>query len=304
MFVSETAAGAFLYDSVWRWVSLHVLVADVGGVIELRINGATVLTVAGDTYPGGYSSAPIVMLRLYYHSYYDDFVWNSPFYVLNYDGGATPGNVPTVGYTVADGTGKTAVVRNYSGDGTSGFLVVDTVVGVWVDGDPISDAGAGGVFAATTCGGVITDNVSWQDTPVFIKLASASADGTTITWTPSAGSNYQCISELPPAAFPDTTTYVTTTVSGNSDTYAVTNAPADAGPIRDVRVFAYARRDGTGIQRTRTLVRSGGTTYDSAGTVSGTSWLWRSAAVPIDPATGVGWVVAGLNDAEFGVKAG
>jgi hypothetical protein len=294
----STAQTWYASDAKWRWWSVHVLIADVLGVIEVRLNEERILSYTGDTKPGTETTVNVLKLSTG-GTCYDDIVVNSTHYTICYDGGATPANVPAVGSTVTDGGAKSAVVRNYAGDGTSGVLTVDTIVGVWADGDAIGD---GVSFSAVTLGGANAGNRTWPNEQ-YITLTSATGAGATTAWTASAGSNYQCIDELPPATYPDTTDYVSSTVAGNVDTYAWGSIAASAVLVDDVQVAIYARRDGTGIRHVRAQVRTGGTTYDYAGLIEGTSWLWARAPAVIDPTTLAQWTVANLNAAEFGVKS-
>jgi hypothetical protein len=300
-FRAGTVMTAMYADKTWRWVNVHVLVADALGVIELRINEQQLAVYVGDTKPG--ADTAFNTLQLAYDTCYDDFVWNSTHYVICYDGGVTPANVPVVGNTVTGAVSTaTAVVRAYVGDGTSGYIIVDTIGGggAWQNGEGVTDTGT---FSATTSSALLADNRSWPNETYF-GLYKADGAGAAAAWTPTGGGglNYACIDEVPPATFPDTTDYVNTGVAGNVDTYTYTDLPADALAVVDCRMHAYAKREDATLSRVRLQGRTGGVTYDGPGLAQTASYAWYKAMVPVDD-TGTVWTPAAWNAAEFGVKS-
>jgi hypothetical protein len=95
--------------------------------------------------------------------------------------------------------------------------------------------------------------------PTKIDLQFPSADGDTVQFTPSAGSNYQNVDE----AVPDgDTTYNETSTVGHDDLYAFP-VWSGAGTINAVQVVARTRTTG-GSSTAALTVKSNGTIYDGA----------------------------------------
>lgn len=131
------------------------------------------------------------------------------------------------------------------------------------------------------------------------------ADGSTVNWTPSAGSNYQCIDDAL-KSYNDDTDYISEGTT-NDDNLASHNtvSATNASVIHFAALFALARSDTTG-DKLALIVKSGGTTDVGAdlaliGTTS-TAYRWRKKIWTVDPNTSSAWSVANINSAEWGVR--
>lgn len=137
------------------------------------------------------------------------------------------------------------------------------------------------------------------DVKVFASLPSGA--GNSAQWTPSTGSNYQCVDESSPNAATD---YVSETTVNEKDTYAFADI-AGSGTVLGAQVSVYAQKSDAGAVRgIKAVCRSGSTEADSAEAILSTSWRY-ALQVPFetDPATSAAWAsLAALNAAEWGVK--
>jgi hypothetical protein len=134
---------------------------------------------------------------------------------------------------------------------------------------------------------------------VTVSALYPSGAGATTGWTPSAGSNYQCVDE---ALVNDDSDYNSTSTISAKDTYAFANAPSGAD-IRAVQVVTAQRKSTEGPGTIKHVVRSGGTDYDQAGQgIGGTSYSFLRSILETDPATAAAWTESGFNAAEFGLK--
>jgi hypothetical protein len=124
--------------------------------------------------------------------------------------------------------------------------------------------------------------------------------GYSTQWTPSAGSNYQCVDETPE----NTSDYVSATVLDSIDSYTMGNLPAGVtGDICGILLSTYAKRADTGIPtKIKPFVRTNST--DFLGTERELSNVW--AAYPEiweqNPDTAAAWSIAEINALETGVK--
>jgi hypothetical protein len=142
-------------------------------------------------------------------------------------------------------------------------------------------------------------NARTPATRVFTDLPTAA--GAAAEFTPSAGSNYQCVDEQPNDG---DATYVSAAAAPASDLYAY---PSDTVPsatiVYGVGVELVARKDDLGGNEINPLLRSDATVYESTPAIAlTTSHVRHKRFWNLDPATGQPWTVARANAAQVGVK--
>jgi len=119
-------------------------------------------------------------------------------------------------------------------------------------------------------------------------------------WTPSTGSNYECVNDL----YVDTADYVESTASGVYDTYSFDNLAVVSGAVHGIQMSAYTWKTNAGFKKSRFAFRPTSTTYD--GDVlhylqdSGT---YVQEVSSLNPETSSQWTIADVNSAEFGMKS-
>jgi hypothetical protein len=135
---------------------------------------------------------------------------------------------------------------------------------------------------------------------VATMLPEAAGDST--DFTPSAGDNYACVDENPSN---DDTDYVEDATTDHTDLYNYTALTAISSGIVGCQVNTVCRETDATSYNLKTVCKSDDTASDDAGQAIGTtSYVNRKRIIETDPDTGVAWLQAGLNAAQFGVKVG
>lgn len=140
---------------------------------------------------------------------------------------------------------------------------------------------------------------TWTNDTRIDHLRPAGA-GNSASFTPSAGSNFQCVDDTTYNA----TDYVESSTAGHKDSYAFSDLPHSPPSIFGVVATVVAQKDDAGARSLKPMVRSGGVDYSAAsGTTLNQGSYSRVADVrEVDPATSAGWTIAGVNAAEFGFE--
>ena len=160
------------------------------------------------------------------------------------------------------------------------------------------NGGSGGCFRGYVDNFVL-DNAAYPGQS-FIAGIMPNGAGYSTQWTPSAGSNYACVDEVPPSD----ADYVYTNTVGNVDTYALSDLPGTAVAVKAVQVQARARKEGVATPQNLDLaVRTTGGDYFSADKVLSTSFVSLSHLWETNPGTAAAWTVSEVNAMEAGVKA-
>lgn len=131
-----------------------------------------------------------------------------------------------------------------------------------------------------------------------IQCLLPSGAGTTTQFTPSAGSNYQCVDETPPN---DDTDYVEDGNIGDKDTYAFQDLTPTSGTVYGVQLGLRARKTDAGGRSIQSVARVGATEVNSADEVLSTSYLYFFDVRETKPGGGA-WTISDVNSAEFGQK--
>jgi len=141
---------------------------------------------------------------------------------------------------------------------------------------------------------------------VRIERLSPSGAGTTTDFTPSAGANWDAVDDITSGEIlrDDDTTYVESKVAGIKDTYAfTTSATTTPAEIVAVSVKSNVRKTDAG---SRTFVHVAkapeGDEDDSAALYPSVTYRYMESVFETDPNSGVAWLIADVNTAEFGYK--
>jgi len=159
--------------------------------------------------------------------------------------------------------------------------------------------GSGGDSAYAYFDNFVCDDADWIGETKIQGIAPTAA-GNATNWTPSAGSNYDCVEEIPPSD----TDYVSTNTADLIDTYTTGDLAGTIAEIKCVQVQARTAFDATPTPTNINLVaRSGGTDYFSGdiavpAAYKELSYLWEA-----DPATAVAWIESGVNALQIGIKS-
>lgn len=245
--------------------TFHTLVAMRAGAIEVRLgsSAAAPLIASGG---GGYVSGAWYYLEMY--------------------------------VKIADSGGQVAVkvdgtqVINFTGDTRNG--------GTDTDIDQIQFQGNGvscylDDYSVYNALGSV--NNTWPGDRRVITLSPTGA-GNSTQMTPSTGSNWQTVDELPVSS----TDYVDGDI-GEKDTYALANLPSNVTAVHAVQAAVVAKKTDAGDMSMRPILRSGSTDYAGTTTTVGAADAVKFDMWETDPATSAAWLVAAVNAAEVGVEA-
>jgi len=180
---------------------------------------------------------------------------------------------------------------DYTGDTTPGPTTIDRI-------------GLGTNYTGSACyayyDNFIVDNETFPGN-TRIQAIRPTAAGNSTQWTPSAGSNWDCVDEVPPS----TSDYVYTNTPDSLDLYTFGDLSGSIDSIQCVQVQALAMLEGAPTpQKLQLAVRTGGSNYFSnskaipTGSPRTVFDIWVN-----NPNTSSPWEASEVNGAEFGIKA-
>ncbi len=147
------------------------------------------------------------------------------------------------------------------------------------------------------------DDDFWGDITVVSKFPSANGDQN--DFTPSAGSNYECVDESATDFPDDDTTYVESGTVDHIDLYAMGDLDgySDADyTVKGFQVNMVAKKSDTGTKTMRTQVKQDATVYDGAVVApSADSYAAYSTPYGVAPDT-TAWTVDKVNALQIGAK--
>lgn len=176
---------------------------------------------------------------------------------------------------------------------------------LYADGVSLSGASMGGgqnvfrisdVIVMDTTGSYCNDLLGARRVQAMVPTGA----GNYSQWTPSAGSNYQNVDEVPPT---DDTDYNATSTVNNIDTFVVGDVSNANATIDAAVVQIYGKSSDAGFSRAKGICRSNSVDgLSDSEVVLTNSYRYGMSPIYVDPNTGVPFTVAGLNAAEFGYK--
>jgi hypothetical protein len=138
------------------------------------------------------------------------------------------------------------------------------------------------------------------DSRVDFKLANGVGNHSDFTPV-GAANNFDCVNDPVPAD--DDTTYVKSSTVGHKDSYTFEDLPVINGIIHGVVALSLARKDEAESRSFRTFTRIGGIDYNGVTTqYPSDNYKYHQQVFDVNPATGVAWLKAGVDAAEFGVE--
>lgn len=130
-----------------------------------------------------------------------------------------------------------------------------------------------------------------------VETVVPSGAGNSTQWTPSSGSNWAAVDEVPPVM----TDYVETTTATNKDTYALGNIATTSGTVYAVQTNTYAQKTDAGARTMHDVLRY--STNESSGATYGLSDTAQYYSTPFDVPPGGGtWDITKVNGLEAGFE--
>jgi hypothetical protein len=125
------------------------------------------------------------------------------------------------------------------------------------------------------------------------------ADGPVVDWTPSAGSEYQCIDEIPPNGDTD---YIKSSTLGNISVFDKADL-SNIATVDFVQVWACARKDDAATRGIKIVARDGAGTYNkSAEFLTNSAYQYYQMGWLQDPVAAAAWTPTTFNAYTFGVE--
>ncbi len=134
---------------------------------------------------------------------------------------------------------------------------------------------------------------------IQVQILVPSGAGTHTDFTPSTGSNYQNVDDIPEDA---DTTYNTGSVNGDTDTYAFGNITATSAVIKGVDVNILARKTLSGSRTFAPVIRTNSTDYVGDDITALDSYSLNNQIYETNPDTSSAWLKAEVDAAEFGIQ--
>ena len=178
-----------------------------------------------------------------------------------------------------------------------------TANAVWNGIDVVGGNGTALVDDLYVLDGVASADPTYPDNTflgdVRIDALFPTAEGTTIEWTPSTGTNNAALVDETP---PDTTDY-NSAAATEKDTYTMPDVPVSGALILGYQVCLYLEKTDAGACTVAPVIRSVGSDYvGTAIAPSNGSYAYFLAPYSVDPATNLVPTEANWNAGEVGVK--
>lgn len=137
--------------------------------------------------------------------------------------------------------------------------------------------------------------------PISVYTLIPTANSATVDMTPSAGSNYACVDDIPP----NTTDYVTATASNQVDLYGMSDLPGGvtATSVPGVLVKAKSMKPTANNGQIQLGTKySGSSNFSASKAVTQTSYVGNFAIFESQPG-GSAWDLTSINGLEAGIKS-
>jgi hypothetical protein len=162
--------------------------------------------------------------------------------------------------------------------------------------DPDTQFGFDDIYICDGTGA--TENDFLTPRQVFTSFVNAAGDST--QFTPSAGSNYQCVDDVP---HDSDATYVESGTSGHQDLYGVDNVALT--DITAVQISVVCKQTDDTPFDIKLVAKSDSTVDEgSAIAVGATDYVTRSRILVENPHTTAPWTDSDIDSAQFGIEVG
>ena len=131
---------------------------------------------------------------------------------------------------------------------------------------------------------------------VWTRFATSNGN---VAFTPLSGSNYQMIDET---AMDGDTSYNASNTLGAQDTFSSTGTISSTFTPLFIKIQQASRADASGGRSTQNVLNSSGAGVLGTSSSRGTIYAYSDDYFLLDPATGIGWTLAGIEATKFGYQ--
>lgn len=135
---------------------------------------------------------------------------------------------------------------------------------------------------------------------IRIDATFPNAEGSTIEWTPSTGTDNSALVSDNPSN--DDSNYDSSSTPGQIDFYDFPNITPTSGTVYGVVLQMTVRKDDAGSRTFRGKIFQGSTEYDGSTVGAGDTYGIFSEIHEEDPDTSSPWTISGVNAAQFGLE--
>jgi len=133
-----------------------------------------------------------------------------------------------------------------------------------------------------------------------IDVIRPNGAGYATNWTPSAGSNYQCVDD---PLFDNGTDYVSENTVDDIDSYTFSDLPLGVAGIKGIQTNVFAKRTDSGVNtKLKPILRPVSTNYEKTEATLTTSYYDFTEITELNPETGLAWTKATIDAMELGLK--
>lgn len=134
-----------------------------------------------------------------------------------------------------------------------------------------------------------------------VRTLQPTGAGSSAQFTPTSGSNYDRVNDIPPSA--SDAAYVSSTTNGHVDLHAMADVPTTISGIKAVAHTIQTRSDdGTPTGTARSKLKSNATTSNGTTVTLTGSYQSQTDIYHTDPDTAAAWTASGINAAEAGYE--
>lgn len=197
---------------------------------------------------------------------------------------------------VSDTVGTVTVSVNGSTTGWHSLTGQDTQNGGAAQISAFGLGGMGGISQFDDVWMAATNLGDCRVTPIN----ASTGDGTLADFTPSSGTdNGAMVDETTPDG---DTTYNSSTVAGNRDTYNFPASGITGTTVHGVKVMNYCKKQDAGTVSIKPVVRISGINYEGTEQFLPTTYSHVTQQYDVSPASLAAWTVAEIDGAEFGIR--
>jgi hypothetical protein len=127
-----------------------------------------------------------------------------------------------------------------------------------------------------------------------------SGAGYSTQWTPSAGSNYQCVDD---ALFDNGTDYISENDVNNIDSYALGDLPTGIAGIKGIQTNIFAKRTDSGVvTKFKPILRPVSSNHEKTEVTTTINYYDYTEVTELNPDDSAAWEKADIDGMEVGVK--